>query len=810
MYMQYGNFSKDGLEYIIKNPNTPRPWINYLTNPEYCCIVSQCGGGYSFYKDCRSYRTTRWNPENYHKDRPGKYIYLKDNKTKKYWSATYQPIRKKPSAFSTRHGLGYTAIKSKYYGVESEVTYFVPTKEPCEIWLVKLKNTSSIVKDLTVIPYVEWLMGDYHEELRYRNIMNLYNRFWFDKKSEIIFARKTAMWKSLNIQPFRSIAFFASSLPVRDCATRKDSFLGRYNTEENPQSLISDDFKSSLFCSGEDGIGAFSHKVKLMPKEEKNFVVILGETENKKATKAIVSKYRNIKNAKLELENVKRLWRKRITGGIKIKTPDKDFDLIINVWVKYQLYICNLWSRSPSYYHEGSGGKGYRDSCQDAEGIMALDPKYALAKIRLLAGLIRKDGSCAPGWSSANDSASHMPNKDHPVWLVSTVSAYVKETGNKKALFEKFSYMWDGWIEKATKKDIHWKKGIVKDGEGTLFEHLERNLNFTFTDTGKRGLPLIGHADWNDGIDAAGKHLRGESVWLAMALVRSYKLLAELADVIGCGSKANKFRSRAKIMARRINEHCWDGNWYLRGFTDYDTVYGSSKNNEGKIFVNTQSWAVMGDIAEKGRRDKLFKSVDKYLDGKHGTPLFYPAYSNYNPKLGRMTMFSEGTKENAAVFCHAATFKVAADCIAGRGNKAYESMKKIMPNNQKDMERYKTEPYAYAEYLIGPEHPYGYGEGAFTWITGTAGWSFLAATEYLLGAHREFTGLRISPSIPSYWKKCAITRPFRGDLYKIIIRNPKGVQSGVKKIKVDGIEQRHNIVRPRKDGKVHLVEVWLG
>jgi len=808
--MKYGNFSKDGLEYIIKNPNTPRPWINYLTNHEYCSIISQCGGGYSFYKDCRTYRTTRWKPKNYQLDRPGKYVYLKDNKTKKYWSATYQPVRRKPSSFLARHGLGYTNIKTKYYGIESEITYFVPVEDTCEVWIVRFKNTTSKRRDLTVIPFVEWLIGDYHEELRYRNIMNLYNRFWFDKKSGIIFSRKTAMWQALNIQPFPSMAFFASSLPVIDCATQKDSFLGTYNTEENPHSLTSDTFISSEFCSGEDGIGAFKHRVKLAPHGEKEFVVIVGETEKKTTIKPLVSKYRNVKSAKAELENVKKSWRRNIINNVKIETPDKDFDTIINIWVKYQMYICNLWSRSPSYYHEGSGGRGYRDSCQDAEGIMSIDPKHGLSKIRTLAGLIRKDGSCAPGWSSANGPVQHMPNKDHPTWLVSTVSAYVKETGNKGILLEKFPYLKDEWIEKATKQDIHWKKGAIKDGDGTLFEHLERNLNFTFTDTGKRGLPLIGHADWNDGIDAAGKHYRGESAWLAMALVRSYRLLGELADIIGHGNQAKKFRGRARVMAERINKHCWDGNWYLRGFTDYDTVYGSAKNKEGKIFVNTQSWAVLSDVAKNDRSGRLFKSLDKYLDGKHGTALFYPAYSIYNPKLGRITMFSEGTKENATVFCHAATFKVVADCMAGRGNKAYESMKKIMPNNQKNANLYKTEPYVYAEYLIGPEHPYRYGEGAFSWITGTAAWTFLAATEYLLGAHREFTGLRIDPTIPSRWKKCTITRPFSGDVYKIVIRNPKGVQRGVKKIKVDGVEQKHNIVRPRRDKRTHLVEVYLG
>ncbi|MEA3305776.1 MAG: hypothetical protein U9R52_03065, partial [Candidatus Omnitrophota bacterium] len=433
-----------------------------------------------------------------------------------------------------------------------------------------------------------------------------------------------------------------------------------------------------------------------------------------------------------------------------------------------------------------------------------------LSKIRIMAALIRRDGSCVPGWSPTRGPAGYLPNKDHPAWLVSTVSAYVKETGDKRILFEKFPYLKDGWIKKATKKNLNRAKAAGKDGEGTLFEHLEKNLNFTFTDTGKRGMPLIGHADWNDGIDAAGKRLKGESVWLAMALVRSYNLLAELAGIIARRKKATEFRRRANIMSQRINKYCWDGNWYLRGFTDYDTPYGSVRNKEGKIFLNTQSWAVLSRVANEERRRKLFKSVDKYLDGKRGPALFYPAYSNFNPRLGRMTMFSEGTKENAAVFCHAAIFKVVADCMAGRGNKAYSSMMKIMPNKQGDMDTYKAEPYVWAEYLIGPGHPYRYGEGAFTWITGTAGWAFMAATEHLLGVQKEFGGLKINPSIPSHWRKCEISRRFRGNVYKIVIKNPKGVQGGVKSMKVDGIKQGHNFVKAGRGKKTHVVEVLLG
>jgi len=440
---------------------------------------------------------------------------------------------------------------------------------------------------------------------------------------------------------------------------------------------------------------------------------------------------------------------------------------------------------------------------------MAIDTGHAYKKIKKIASLIRRDGTSAPGWSDVSGAGAHRPNKDHQIWLTTTVAAYIKETGNVDILKEYSPYLKDKWIN-GWNVDSGFKGDARTDGEGTLFEHLEKNLNFTFNDVGERGLPRIGHADWNDAIDAAGIKERGESVWLAMALVRSLKILAELAALIGEEEKAKDFVSKAHTMAKTINAVAWDGQWYQRGFTDDGTVYGSSRNKEGKIYINSQSWAILSGVATPERTKAVLKSVDKHLDGEHGIALFSPAYSKFDPKLGRISMFTEGTKENAAVFCHAATFQIVAECMAGRGNNAYASMKKIMPNAQKDYDLYKTEPYTYAEYLIGPEHPYLYGEGAFTWITGTSGWTFLAATEYLLGARRDYEGLRIDPVIPAKWKKCKITRPFRGAVYEIEIKNPEGVQRGVKEIKLNGKLVNGNLIRPADKGKRHKVEVLMG
>lgn len=808
--MKYGRFSEDNLEFIVTDPAPPRPWVNYLTNEAYCAICSQAGGGYSFYRDCRSYRILRWLPANYLTDRPGRYIYLRDTQSKRYWSATYQPIRKKPTAYQCLHGLGYTVIETAYEGISHKIVYFVPRRDPCEVWLVEVTNRSNRVRSLEVFPYVEWLLGDYHLELRYRNIMNLYNRAWWDQKLKAILAKKTAAWRLMDIQPFPYFAFFGSSLPVARCGTRKGPFVGSYNTEESPEAVIDGNFKNSPLSSGEDSIGAYLHKIKLLPKATKRFTIILGQAESKQKVKRLLATYRDLSSAEEELENVKELWRKRILNSIIVQTPDKKFDTMINVWVKYQLYICNFWSRSPSYYHEGTGGRGYRDSCQDAEAIASIDPEYARRKILTIATLIREDGTTAPGWSDTRGPHIYRPNKDHPVWLAATVASYVKETGDKSILLEKVPYLEDRWRDGGSWTDPGWNKGSIRVGSGTVFEHLKKNLEFTFKDVGERGLPRIGHADWNDAIDAAGIKGKGDSVWLAMALVRSLRLLAELAELIEEPEEARRLRARAREMSERINSVAWDGRWYVRGFTDDGTVYGSNKNREGKIFLNTQSWAIMSGVADHSRRKKLLASVDRYLDGPHGMALFWPAYSKYDPRLGRITMFSEGTKENAAVFCHAATWKVLADCIAGRGSKAYESMKKLMPNSQPDYEVYKAEPYVFAEYMVGPEHLYRYGEGAFTWVTGTAGLTFVVATEWLLGVRKDYEGLRIDPCIPSHWKRCRVTRPFRGAHYEITIENSKGKEKGLKLVYVDGKPIEGNLVKPHSDQKTHRVRAVMG
>lgn len=748
---KYGKFSADGREFIINTPTTPRPWVNYLTNELYWAIISQSAGGYSFYRDLRSNCLLRWSPESWHLDRPGRYIFLYDSETGKYWSASYKPIRARYDLYQCRHGLGYTIIESVTNQIKTKITFFVPQEEPCEIWLVEIKNLSRSNRKLRIYPYVELLIGDYQMDVCYRDIMKLYNRVWYDSELKSILGKKTVPAKNMDT----GLVFFTSNLPVVGYCTKKDIFLGQDNTEEHPETVMKGKIPKFAFCSGEEAIASLSHEITLEPEATKHFVIILGQTKNYRNVKKLVEKYRNTKNCLEEFERTKNIWKERITNNIIIETPDKDFDNIINIWAKYQLFICNFWP--DSFPNRDCGNQNWRDFCQNAEAICSIAPEYTRKKILTVTKFIQRDG-----------------NRDYVFWLTSTVSSYIKETGDKKILLKKLSC------------SNNKQKLVTRCDRETLYEHLRKNL---------------GHGNWND---------YGESVLVAMQLVHSLKILAELAILIGKKKDAQKLLQRAEIVKNRINRNCWDGNWYIRGTTATGNVFGSKKCGEGKIFLDTQSWAIVAGIPSRNRLKRLLHSVDRYLEGKHGYALFYPAYTQWRKAPGKVAAFSEGTKENASVSTPATTLMIIADTIAGRGTKAYQSMKKIMPNCQKDYDLYKTEPYVYADYLVGPEHPYLYGEGAFSWITATAGLSFLWATEWLSGVKKNYSGLVLDPRIPGNWKEIKIRRPFRKDIYEITIENPYRVEKGVEEILVDGKKITGNIIIPFGDGKTHSVKVIMG
>ena len=786
--MRYGHFSSDGREYVIDDPRTPRPWFNYLFNRKYHALVSQTGGGFSYYKDPKVNRILRY--EHIHTDRPGRYVFLRDEDTGEVWSANWQPLKSKLDSWQCRHGLGYSVISSGYKGIKCELTYFVHVSEPVEFRKVKIKNDSARSRTLKVFPFAELVAGNIELENNYRNILCLYNEAYFDKTLNGIVAFKHPFKKEHRV--LYSYLGMSGKADAYDC--NKEKFYGRYNDSREAEALTSGRLRNRG-VRGEDMVAVLEKKITLKPGEEKEIVVVLGVAEDKKGLKKL-AKFQKIKAADDSLKAVKRFWEDAL-GNIVVKTPDADFDLMTNIWGRYQLYAITCW-RGTSQYHGGEGGLGYRDTAQDIEGLLALDMDLAMEKLGKILYYQYNSGHAVSGFSDIEgswDKASGsmvIGKADVAVWLVYTVVSYLKETGDFGFLKKVYSFH-DG-------------------GKATVYEHVLRVVRYLFDQRGKHGLPFIKKADWNDAYDAVGIKGKGESVWLGMALARACTQMGSLAGYLGDKKVAEEMKRKYEVLYKTINKVAWDGQWYLAAFNDEGYKIGSSKNKEGKVPLNSQTWAILGEVAPKERLKKILNKIDDYLDTKYGPALFLPSYTKFNPAIGRVTAFAAGTKENAAIFSHACAFKIVADCMIGRGDKAFETYKKLCPMNKAkdDHDKYKVEPYVWAEYVIGPGNKDNFGEGSFTWNTGTAPWMFMAACEWMLGARREFGGLLIDPCIPGHWKRCSIKRPFRGATYLIEIENPDGVQRGVKKISVDGREIKGNIVRPRGDGKTHKVEVVMG
>lgn len=784
-FTKYGDFSKDGTEFIITRPDTPRPWANYITNGRYCLILSQTAGGYSFYLDAEKNRISRWLNENYLIDRPGRYLYIKDTDSGDYWSATYQPVRKS-GGYECIHGLGYSIIKGEKDGLKSEVKFFVPKDDDLEVWHIKLSNTTSKAKNLKVFPFVEWLLGNFIGELTMHNISILINRGNFDQELQVPMVTKFPAGG----KPWPYQCFISSSLPVKGFDIDFEKFIGKFRDHSNPIAVEENGCSNSDDVKGMNMVGALEHDIALGPNETKEFSIIVGIVKTKNEAKKLISKYRNLDNVKIEFEKTKEGWRKSILDNFQVETPDAEFNRAVNVWIKYQVYMNNYWGRSATFYHEGMGEFGYRNTAQDAWGMVPLNLNFAKERLLKLAFHQRKSGQPLPGWSEEAGATTHKPPSDFPIWLPFLLNAYIKESGEFALLKKKIKFF-DG-------------------GVASLYEHALRATKFLM-DIGKskRGLPLMGSQDWNDAFDRCGTGGKGESVWLGMGLCFALKNMQELANFIGDKKTVKDCQVRYEKMKAIINKYAWEGDRYIYGFNDFGEPLGSKKTKEGSLQLNSQTWAILAGIPDEGKLKKILKLIDTDLATPYGPSLFTPPYTKYDIKIGRITAFAPGTKENAAIFCHGGAFKIVADLKIKRAKEAYETFKTLLPTaSNKDIEVYLAEPYIFAEYLIGKGNP-RYGEGAFTWLTGSADWMLFAALEWILGIKPEYDGLKIDPCIPSGWKSYKVKKLFRGSFYDIIVENPKGKEHGEVEITVDGKKSDSNIIKPFNDKKTHLVKVRI-
>ena len=784
---EYGCFSENGKEFTILRPDTPRPWFNYLSNDIYHAIISHTGGGYSYNKDCKLHRILQY--EDHRSDRPGRYLYIKDRQSKKIWSPTWQPLCEPLSSWQATHGFGYTHISATHDDIETNITYFVPRADPCEVWLVKIKNTSTEERRLSLYPYVSFLLGDFYIEQDYKNILLLYNEGYFDKKTNSIVAFK----HPTSSRPYETYGFFSSSSAPEGYEIDAEKFLGNYGYLNKPATVV-EGTTSNTSVRGKEMVGVFKLGVVLAPGEEKELSLTLGFVEDKKEVPILSKKYHDLTLAHQELEEVKKYWDQELSS-IKIKTPDHEFDVMNNFWGKFQLLQCTRW-RSAAPYNPGEGGRGFRDTAQDAEAATSLNPELSKRFILKLLANQYETGHAVAGFSDIEgpweigSNTGVLGKGDVAVWIPYMVTAYLKETGDFQFIHEKIPF-------------LNGKKSTVWEHLVAAMEHFQKAV-------GPHGLPLFWKADWNDAFDRCGIKGKGESVWLALAYVRALKQMEELSIFLKRNQWAKKFRKWGKHMSDLVLKKAWDGEWFISLFTDEGKVVGSHKNEEGKIYLNPQSWAILSGVAGDLHQKKLLASVEKFLETDFGPALFAPQYTKYDPKIGRITAFAPGTKENAAIFSHACAFMIVAYAQAHLGEKAFELFKKITPlNGAKKTNIYKAEPYVYAEYCHGLGNQ-EFGEGAFTWNTGTAAWMFMAAHQWILGVRPTYEGLLIDPVIPKGWREFYIEREFRGSLYKIKVSNPNGVEHGVKEVRVNGKKIKDNLILPSQAHQTYDVEVVMG
>lgn len=786
---KYGFFDKEAKEYVITRPDTPLPWINYLGSEEYCALMSNTAGGYSFYKDPKERRLTRYRYNNVPMDGGGRYVYVRDNSSKDYWSATWQPTNKdlKEYQYECRHGLGYTSITSKYADIKTKTTYFVPLGEKLEVWFLEVTNEGSKKRNLSVYPFVEFCLWDALNDMTdYQYNLNIGEA---EYKNDVIY----------HLTNYRvSHCFFSyftcTNQKPESFDTQRSAFLGRYGSFATPRAVIEGNCTESI-ANGWSPVGALQFDLGLKAGETKTFIFVLGYSENRDDVKRVIKKFSEKAGVDAALKELAKKWEDNL-DKLSVQTEDEKVNLMLTTWNQYQCMTTFNWSRSASYYESGIGrGMGFRDSNQDTLGFVHMIPEKVKQRIIDLASTQFEKGNAHHQYSPLTKKGygsglTDIGYSDDHLWLIISVAAYIKETGDVKFLDEM----------------IPFESG----NKAPLYEHLEKAVNFTITNLGPHGLPLMFFADWNDCLNLPGSKGRGESVMVAEMLVYTAKEMVRLAELAGRTQDIDKYKEIAKKMTDQINEVAWDGAWYVRAFTDGGKAVGSSKNEEGKIFLESNAWAVMSGVATGERAQKCMDSVQKHLGTKYGIVLVDPPFDGYRPEIGSITFYPPGAKENGAIFCHPNPWAMIAETVLGRGDRAFKYYYNIMPAAKNEIaDLHKTEPYVYCQVISGKAHK-DFGEGKNSWLTGSACWNFVAASQYIVGIRSDYKGLVVDPCIPHEWNGFEAKRKFRGDTYFITVRNPENVEKGIKSITLDGKKVEGKVVPPALDGKEHQVEVIMG
>jgi cellobiose phosphorylase len=811
--MNFGFFDDANKEYVITVPTTPYPWINYLGTQDFFSLISNTAGGYSFYRDARLRRITRYRYNNVPVDMGGRYFYIYDDGD--FWSPGWAPVKKDLDVYECRHGLGYTKITGKRNGISTDIIFFVPQSYNGEVQKVVLKNESSQNKKIKLFSFLEFCLWNAYDDMT--NFQRNFNTGEVEIDGSVIY-HKTEYKERRN-----HYSFYSVNEQISGFDSDRESFLGLYNGFEAPQAVANGKSNNSV-ADGWSPIASHSIDVELKPGEQKDFVFILGYVENKqedkweskgvinkKKAKEMIDMFKTSSDVDKALEELKNYWTS-LLSKYTLETHDEKLNRMVNIWNQYQCMVTFNLSRSASYFESGIGrGMGFRDSNQDLLGFVHQIPERARERLLDLAATQLEDGGAyhqyQPLTKKGNNEIGGDFNDD-PLWLILAVAAYIKETGDYSILKEQVPFDND-----PAKAD-------------TMFEHLTRSFYHVVNNLGPHGLPLIGRADWNDCLNlncfsnvpdesfqtTTSKDGKvAESVMIAGMFVFIGEDYVKLCNYMGLKDKANKARGHIDKMKETIMTHGYDGEWFIRAYDDFGKKLGSKENEEGKIFIESQGFCVMAGIGmEDGKALKAMDSVKKHLDTPYGLVLQNPAFTKYYIEYGEISTYPAGYKENAGIFCHNNAWIVCAEAVLGRGDMAFEYYSKIAPAYTEEIsEIHRLEPYVYAQMIAGKDAK-RHGEAKNSWLTGTAAWNFVAVSQWILGIKPGYEGLEVDPCIPKDWDGFKVTRQYRGSTYEITFKNPDHVSRGIKKVSVDGKDIEGNVLPVFNDGKQYKVEVIMG
>ncbi len=813
--MKYGYFDDKNKEYVITNPQTPYPWINYLGNHEFFSLISNTAGGYTFYKDAKFRRLTRYRYNNVPTDAGGKYFYIKDGDT--IWSPGWKPVKTPLDEYECRHGLSYTTIKGVKNGIQAEVLYFVPLKFHAEVQQIKLKNNSTEKKQIKLFSFVEWALWNAEDDMT--NFQRNFSTGEVEIEDSVLY-HKTEYRERRN-----HYAFYSVNAPINGYDTDRESFMGLYNGFHEPQAVLNGKATNSE-AHGWSPVASHYIEIELAPGEEKSMIFMLGYVENpedekweskgvinKKRAKEMIAQYNTDEKVAEALNELKEFWN-NLLSVYTLNSHDEKLNRMVNIWNQYQCMVTFNMSRSASYFESGIGrGMGFRDSNQDLIGFVHQIPERARERIIDIASTQFPDGGCyhqyQPLTKRGNNAIGGGFNDD-PLWLILGTISYIKETGDFGILDEQVPFDNDMSLAKP------------------LFEHLTVSFNHVINNLGPHGLPLIGRADWNDCLNLncfskdpnesfqttenITEGSKAESVMIAGLFVVYGQEYVELCKVLNKHDEAQRAQNHVNKMIEAVKKHAWDGEWFLRAYDFYGNKIGSKENKEGQIFIESNGWCSMAGIGmEEGMVEKALDSVKERLDTPYGIVLNNPAYTEYHIELGEISTYPEGYKENAGIFCHNNPWIMIGETVLGRGNRAFQYYKQIAPAYLEEIsDLHRTEPYVYAQMIAGKD-AYKPGEAKNSWLTGTAAWNFYTISQYILGIRPQYNGLEIDPCIPEEWDGFTVRRKFRNAEYEITVENPKHVSKGIEKVIVDDQEQGNNSLIPVfKDGKIHKVRVIMG